>query len=170
MLIFILSQGVYHISFAYKVGQYLTDECPQPIATTSTHNVTLYNIYAYLMLISRIRREHGAPVFDHVGGQYMKKWKSCNKVDIIYLTVGKPNMTIYRTTRIGGHEIGTDRSSQTGQYLHIDRYTGKFGRPGGCGLGFWTNLPWTDLFLQFDPRMLAGQGDLLLILVLSHIQ
>ena len=61
-------------------------------------------------------------------------------VNILYVTVGYQNATIYRKTRNAEPEIETDWLSQTLQNPRVDRYPSGFGSPRGSGSGFWMGL------------------------------
>jgi len=85
-------------------------------------------------------REWFLLVFNHKGGQYIRKGQRYTNVDILRLAIGYLKETINGKNRIPEPEIGTAGSSQTRQDPRVDGYGSAFRPPRCSGAGFWTGL------------------------------
>jgi len=85
-------------------------------------------------------RERFSLVFDHKGGQYIRKRLRYTNVNILRSSIGYLNATINRNTRIPEPEIGTDGSSKTRQNPRVDGYGSGIGLPRCSRSGLWMGL------------------------------
>ena len=95
-------------------------------------------------------------VFDHQGGQYIRKGQQYTNVNILRLAIGYLIATINRNTRIPELEIGTDRSSQSQENPRVDRYGSRFGTPICSRSGFWMGLEPNRTVLAVQTRTAGG--------------
>lgn len=82
-------------------------------------------------------RQRISVVFEHYGGQYIKKRQGRTKVIILQCTVEYLNATIHRKTQKPEPEVGADRCNRPRQILQVDRDGSQFGRPRGGGSSYF---------------------------------
>jgi len=101
-------------------------------------------------------REQFSLVFDHKGGQYIRKGQRYTNVNILQLARGYLNATMNGNNGIPEPEIGTNRSSQTRQNTRVDGYGSGFGPLGCSESGFCTGLEANRTLFAVRARTAGG--------------
>jgi len=101
-------------------------------------------------------RDRVSVVFGYKGGWFIRNGHWLTKVNILWLAVGYPNVTLNSKSRNTEQEVETEGSSQTRHNPQIDRYGSRFGPRWRSRSGFWTVLEPNGTSILIRTRTAGG--------------